>query len=681
MSRRSSYIVNRSGHSDHEAAEPETEPPPYDQHELYPPRQEQTDNQSPRRLGSQSEMSPSSATNLPIQSIVEYDEEPNASSFSRQGEIDAQLPSEHAQQHSSPSAASTTVVVDGRLNWRDTNAGPDITDANALDGAHEEADHEKDYPEKQTEVISNIITALYHEAQKNDPYKTPGCEACTDVVCQKLNCKNVFKTEHESKLLLSDTLRKGRTQGWNMLTKIIFPLLPDAARDVWVVGEILMAILGLALSITAVLLRPQEPFGVVHIIFIVLFSILALFDGIFTLKDCTVCKKCYNIYKGKYHSRREYVPYFKCCTKPCVTWCKNASDVTRVVATEITLYSLVVCDIFKVITGRRFVEGAPYADRLAIVLLVITSISFFLHVYVARVAIMVIAIKRILAIRSPNYKLIENYDLVRQRRYDFSSRKSAFRYLAYIFIHTILQMAIQFFIFFAIGGKMYNDNQNLFEDDIIDRSVHFSAYLWYLIGMGFITPIFGLFTSILVTYYWTQEFPIGLCLDIVSIWNLGGPEDFVHVKEQLRDDRQGTQISRVINQFLKVEEMRSEFKQFTTIKWYKKLIYSYTAPVVAISCLIYLILQAALIIYAGIAIREMGVQTEQLLNEGGWAYFHVAAIVIFAVLANAFSVSVAIFWILVALSSIMALLSTAMLLSLSGVLLIVVFLYKCCFQK
>lgn len=674
----------------------EVEPPSYNQVEQDSSRQEETDTQDPRQLGYQSGESLDSIPDPEAPTMAEEaaTEGPHAYDLPVQRNRNAQLPNEHAQQPSSPSNASTlqrAVVVEGRIVW--TEAAEEDQDGrrrsgtltrNALSSVQQEIDHEKPYPDKQTEVISEIITALYDEAQTsdpNDPYETPHCETCTDTVCQKINCTNLFKTKQGKKLLLSDTLRRGREKGWKMLVKIIFPLLPDAARDVWVVGEIFTALLGLLLSITAVVLRSSEPFGIVHLAFIILFSILAIIDGVFTLKDCTTCRKCHNIYKGDYRSHTEHDPYFKCCSKTFTAWSKNVLDVTRVSSTEIMLYPLVICDIFKVITGRRFEEGGPHADRLAVVLLVLTTISFIFYVYIARLLILVRMMKKVLAIRSPNYKLITNYYELHQNHYDFSVRKSAFWYQFYLLVHTILQMITQLLIFVAIGAKMYNDNQNLYIDDITDRSVHFSAYLWYLIVVGFITPIFGFLTSILVTYYWTQEFPIGLCLDIVGIWKMGGAEDFVHVKDQLGDP-QGSSISKKIDRFLKVDKLRAEFQQLRQTNWCKKLMYPYTVPAVAIPCMIYLVLQAAMVIYAATAIGEMGIQKEQLIDEGGWVYFYIVAVVIFAAIANTFSISVASFWILVVLSSFVTLLSHAIPLSFSAVVILAAIIHKyCCMKK
>ncbi len=591
-------------------------------------------------------------------------------------EMDPQLPTEHAQLPASPSSVTApqrAVVVGGRIVWTESteqDADCSIEAANALSHGHEGVDHSDTHPDKETEVISDIITSLYDEAQCSDlsePYSTPCCELSPDVLCQKINCRNLFKTKHGTNLLLTDTLRRGRAKGWSMLTKIIFPLVPDTARDVWVTGEIATAVLGLLLSIVTVALRPNEPFGIVHLALATFFSTLVLIDGIFTLKDCTTCKKCYNIYKGDYHGPREHDPYFKCCTRTCLSWSKNGSDVIRVLASEMLLYPLVVCDIFKVITGRRFEEGGPHADRLGVVLLVLTTISLILYVYVARLLILVRTMKKVLAIRSPNYKLIANYYQLHQNHYDFSVRKSAFWYQFYLLIHIFLQMITQLLLLIAIGAKIFSDNQNLFDDSSTDRSVHFSAFLWYMIVVGFITPLFGLLISIFVTYHWTQEFSIGLCLDIVSIWKMGGPDDFLHVKDNL-GDRQGLKVSRIIDRFLKIDELRVEFQELRQTHWCKKLVYPYTVPAVVITCFIYLAMQAVLVIYAAITIGNMGAQSDQILNEGGWVYFYILAVVVFAIITNAYSTAVASFWIMVAFSSIIILICTALNFSFSIVL-------------
>ena len=598
----------------------------------------------------------------------------------------SQLPSEYVRQPSerrfSTSSASSprAVVVGGKIVWTESSElGPNDRNSRTgtqLNPVHEEVDQDKVYPDRQTEVISEIITSLYDEAQCSDPddeYNTPCCEVCPDLLCQKINCKNLFKTEDGNKLLLTDTLRRGRAKGWKMLLKIIFPLLPDTFRDLWVIGEIFTAVIGLLLSIVTVAVRPKEPFGIVHLVLATLFSVLVFIDGVFTLKDCTTCKKCYNIYKGNYHGSSEREPYLKCCSKSCLKWSKNISDVVRVLASEILLYPLVVCDIFKVITGGRFDEGRPHADRLGIALLVLTSVSLILYVYIARIFMLVRVMKKVLAMRSPNYKLLTNYYQLHQNYHDFSIRRSAFWYQAYLLLHTILQMIVQLLILIAIGFKT-------FQLEAMDRSTHEDSYvfLWYMIVMGFITPTVGLLTSILVTYRWIQEFPIGLCLDIINIWKMGGADDFVHVKDVLGSDRQGSKVTNAIHRFLKIEELRAGFKTLHETNWCKKFVYPFTVPAVAIACLIYLGMQAILVIYAIVILVQNESNIDQFLGDGGWVHLYIIAIVVFTVIVNAYSIGVASFWLIVAFGSIFMVLGTGCNLSLIVFLLVAYLVYKLC---
>ena len=102
---------------------------------------------------------------------------------------------------------------------------------------------------------------------------------------------------------------------------------------------------------------------------------------------------------------------------------------------------------------------------------------------------------------------------------------------------------------------------------------------------------------------------------------------------------------------------------------------------VAITCLVYLAVQLALGIYAAVVIGTMGTESDQILSEGGWVYFYIVAIVIFAVVANTYSVAVASFWILVALSSIVTLLGTAFNLSFALLFVIFIAISKLCMQS
>lgn len=64
---------------------------------------------------------------------------------------------------------------------------------------------------------------------------------------------------------MTDTLRKGRADGWNAFKMIIFPILQDIMRDVWVTIELITVLIGLVLSIATVTLDQNEVFNILHL--------------------------------------------------------------------------------------------------------------------------------------------------------------------------------------------------------------------------------------------------------------------------------------------------------------------------------------------------------------------------------------------------------------------------------
>lgn len=196
----------------------------------------------------------------------------------------------------------------------------------------------------------------------------------------------------------------------------------------------------------------------------------------------------------------------KVCKNKCYSGCKNTFDIVRVFITEVIIYPILICDIFEVITGRGY-RGDSSGDRLGFSLFILSCISLVLYVYIARIVVLAGTIINIKAVRTPNKGMRINDT-------DHEIRQSALRYQIYFFIHVVLQMLAQILMFVAIGGKVRYDNRHFYVPGNTDESIHVSGFLWYMIVAGYVAPMMGNLTFFIVTYYWTQEFPIGLYVDM-----------------------------------------------------------------------------------------------------------------------------------------------------------------------
>ena len=190
---------------------------------------------------------------------------------------------------------------------------------------------------------------------------------------------------------------------------------------------------GLLFSIAILSLDQNEAFNIIHLILAIVSCILAMIDAYETFRHSKIlkkicCKKC-----SAEDIKEEEGEDGDC--KKCYSRCTDLFDVMRVILSEMIFYPLLICDIFEVITGRRF-EDDSSGDRLWFALFVISLISMVLTVYVARIVVLVGVVKNASAVRTPP-KDITDEDC-RKSGYDQAIKKSAVCYQGFFCAYVIL---------------------------------------------------------------------------------------------------------------------------------------------------------------------------------------------------------------------------------------------------
>lgn len=163
-----------------------------------------------------------------------------------------------------------------------------------------------------------------------------------------------------------------------------------------------------------------------------------------------------------------------------------------------------------------------------------------------------------------------------------------------------------------------------------------------MIVAGYFLPLMGFLTFFLVTHYWTQEFPIGLCIDMISIWKMGNPDDFVYIDEKQKVKK--STVIKVIDQFVRITKLRSEFHNMRQTFCCEKFFYPFKAPVLILISVGYITLHLAFVVCSAVTLNDMGTTVSQILNGGGWAFYYIVEVVV-AVLANVYVFAVAALWI------------------------------------
>ncbi len=211
----------------------------------------------------------------------------------------------------------------------------------------------------------------------------------------------------------------------------------------------------------------------------------------------------------------------------------------------------------------------------------------------ARIVVLIGMVKNATAVRTPNPKVVEEDAQREESVYDSKIRQSALWYQASFCVHVILQMLAQLMMYIAIAAKIRYDNRHFYEIGNTDESIHVSGNLWYMISAGYFIPVFGLFTFFIVTYYWSQQYPIGYHIDMMSIFKITeyGMIDLLSIKEvvkekaeklskQMHEKAEGKKASQIVDKLLR--PLKADFDELFNKSWLDKFAFPFKTPTLVI---------------------------------------------------------------------------------------------------
>ena len=520
-------------------------------------------------------------------------------------------------------------------------------------GTRQVTEEERFVYESIGDVLDDVAQEVVEEFEQKPSTR---CVKCLDYCCQACACspsaicsnpfgrrlpppkeggevpaRRVTPTE-----IMTPILRQGRSKGLKMLKKFAFPLVNDIVRDVWIVTELLATLIALGLSAASFSLGNQNElrvFNSIHLALSVFSTLLAIIDAITNLFQCKSCKQCKkkccngNASTGQQRTRD---PETRC--RKCANGCGTASDMIRMLATELILYPLLVCDMFEIIIGKPW-KNPEAVDIIGMILFIFSLLALVLYVYVIRLVILGYLIRFVHKNRQPS-----NKSAAYKYGYDPSISKSVVWFQTYFFFHILGQMIAQILTLIAIGAKIQYDNRSCV--DVDNCSIQISSYLWFMIASGYVLPVCGVLTFFIVTYYWVQEFPIGLCLDVLSLLQMPDANTLFYPNET----KQGFQKKvAIISQKLSSSTLKQQFQAMHN-KVSNKFLFPFQSPVLVVLSIIYGTFQFAFVLCATQAIDDNGQTVTVVLNGGGWIIFYGLSVA-FGVLANLYVFAVAAVWV------------------------------------
>ena len=509
------------------------------------------------------------------------------------------------------------------------------------------------------ESIGDVLDDVAQEVVEELEQK-PGtrCVKCLDYCCQACACSpsavcgNPFgrrPKEAEGDVparrvteIMTPVLRRGRTTGLKLFKNIAFPLVNDIVRDVWIVTELVAILIALGLSAASFSLGSQQNelriFNSIHLALAAFSTLLAIIDAITNLSQCRSCKqckqKCCNQNAGT-GQRRTRDPESSC--RKCANGCSTVSDTVRMLATELLIYPLLVCDMFEFIIAKPWKNPEP-VDIIGMLLFVFSLIALVLYVYVIRVVILGYLIKYVHKLRKPRRDDQAYWD---KCGYDPSISNSAVKFQAYFFLHIVGQMIGQILTLIAIGAKIQYDNRSCGDVDVDNCTIRISSFLWFMIASGYVLPVCGVLTFFIVTYYWVQEFPVGLCLDILSLLQMPDINTIFYPNETKQSiQKKAVNLAHNLNK----PTLKQHFNNIHNKAVSDKVFFPFRSPVLVVLSIIYGAFQFAFILCATLAVDDSGQTITVVLNGGGWVIFYGLSVA-FGVVANLYVFAIAAVWV------------------------------------
>ena len=428
---------------------------------------------------------------------------------------------------------------------------------------------------------------------------------------------------------MSPILHRGRSKGWVIHTKMIFPLVRKSFRYVWVFAECVALIISLVLSIVTLSpLGKNRTFTIIHFVLASVGTLLALIDAGILFTGCCFTK-CGEHEKEKVLAEatsKIINSEVQSCEK-CRDHTRNVFDIIRMIFSEFFFYPILMCDIFKMITSETYFFD-NVVDGSSFVLFALSLASQLFFVYVVRIAIVISANYYSQKKRAPDEEIRDQCE-----EFDPSISKSARYFQCYFVFHVGAQMVAQILMIITIAAAIWVENEHLFNTEqmngsyvinntitnvtgitnvtttntsaittempslmAMDESIHASNQLWYMLVSGYILPICGILSFFIVTYFWVQEFPISICIDVVS--GVLQTPSFKDLKKISQPDEEEFKKQHKIKKYIHLAELKKQFRGFCGTPWFSKFSYPFQSPQTVLLSIIYAVLQGVFVIFA-----------------------------------------------------------------------------------
>ena len=458
--------------------------------------------------------------------------------------------------------------------------------------------------------------------------------------------------------ITSGSLYRGRVLGWKIFRGIILPLMNDAYRIIWIIMQLIGAILLLTFSVFIYIRGSKEIYTIIRLSLSSLALFLASVDLCAVIvKNILKCTKnrhyarFYNSIEGANQSGSDindasaaenssnavndndiHRTNTGCtCGKQWVKF--SNTDIARLIIPELLLVPIMICDVYVFVTN----------GDLKLIGFILSISIFVLEVYLVRLVLLSIMTYRMHTKRSLPKQLILTQDAIVGAGYNPTIRRNGLLYLSFLIFNVVTHIINQTAMIVAIGVKISNYTASIpdytpcpsyWYKDCNDDANKQLFQFWFMIVAGYLLPIVGVWLFFSVTHYWLQEFAIGITIDYLSILKLPGADRLFFPNST---SHEAQEKANKILLYSKYETLRQDYHALRNENPLVKAWYPFKSFSHTLMCLAYTTVQAVFV-YA----TATSIQGEQL-NKGIFLF-----VIITEVLSNIYVLLVALFWIFVA---------------------------------
>lgn len=316
----------------------------------------------------------------------------------------------------------------------------------------------------------------------------------------------------------SDNVKKGNRLGRFIFYMFLLPVMPRLFGCFWTCIQLMVALILLILSLISIT-QLSGIFVSLSITVSVTIAVFSTVDALFFIHGCCTSTR---ISTSRFLPDSWFTKYYR------------AYEITRTIASEILLYPLIILCLFELLDSSVF-NLALFEHKIIFGIFVFSSIYTIMFVYIVRPLMIIVTIARLRSI-APD---VSDY----------------IKFFVRFLLHVVAQVLVHILCVAAVAVRIHLENISSAPGSYVA-----SPFLWIAMVCGWVIPIMGTLSFLILNYYWLQH--LYLCQFLHVVEYIERPE---YIKAVYLSDTYNSSFDQSrATQFLKNAQYHSIKKQYTS---------------------------------------------------------------------------------------------------------------------